>query len=305
MISANQRSFYYNGSAWSLIDVDNHVHSGADITSGQIDFARLPTGVVGDSLLSANLFQNKGDLLVGITGQVVSNFPLGASGTFLKANSSVTAGIEWSGLGSITASGLTQSTARILGRTSSGSGAIEEISIGAGLSLTAGALSATASGGGTKTYSVFTARDNQPTATAFATLDSRNSIAILDFDDASTESAVFVSIMPEAAVLGSGLTVFLDWMATTATSGNVRWSISFERCNTDLDTDSFDTAVAATATTAGTSGVPTFTSITITTIDGITAGDLFRIRVQRLGGDGADTMTGDAELIAVEVRSAA
>jgi hypothetical protein len=48
--------------------------------------------------------------------------------------------------GSITASGYTQSTARLLGRTTGSSGAIEEITVGSGLSLSAGAL--TASGGG-------------------------------------------------------------------------------------------------------------------------------------------------------------
>ena len=49
--------------------------------------------------------------------------------------------------GSITTSGLTQATARILGRTSSGTGAIEEIQIGSGLSLSAGELSSTVSAG--------------------------------------------------------------------------------------------------------------------------------------------------------------
>jgi hypothetical protein len=33
--------------------------------------------------------------------------------------------------------------------------------------------------------------------------------------------------------------------------------------------------------------------------------DLYRLRVQRLGGDGADTMSGDAELVAIEIRGAA
>jgi hypothetical protein len=161
-------------------------------------------------------------------------------------------------------------------------------------------------GGGTKTYAVFTASDgNQPPASAFATLDTRNSIAVLDFDDAATESAVFVGVMPEAASLGSGLIVSLRWMATTATSGDVRWSVAWEKSNTDLDSDSFDTATAATATTNGTSGIVTVTNITCTTIDSLAAGDLFRLRVQRIGGDGADTMTGDAELVAVEIRSAA
>jgi hypothetical protein len=158
---------------------------------------------------------------------------------------------------------------------------------------------------GTKTYAVFTARDNQPTASSFMTLDSRNAIAVLDADDAATESAVFVGILPEAASLGSGLIVSLRWMATTATSGDVRWSVAWEKSNTDLDSDSFDTATAATATANGTSGIVTVTDITCTNIDSLAALDLYRLRVQRLGADGADTMNGDAELVAVEIRSAA
>jgi hypothetical protein len=49
--------------------------------------------------------------------------------------------------GAITASGLTQATARILGRTTASSGAVEEITIGSGLSLSAGELSSTVSAG--------------------------------------------------------------------------------------------------------------------------------------------------------------
>jgi hypothetical protein len=45
--------------------------------------------------------------------------------------------------GSITTSGLTQATARILGRTSASSGAVEEITVGANLSLSAGSLAVT------------------------------------------------------------------------------------------------------------------------------------------------------------------
>jgi hypothetical protein len=158
----------------------------------------------------------------------------------------------------------------------------------------------------TKTYATFTATDNQPPSTAFATLDTRGTgIAVLDFDDASTESAVFVGVIPEAASLGSGLIVSLRWMATTATSGDVRWSVAWEKSNTDLDSDSYDSATASNATTNGTNGIVTVTNITCTTIDSLAAGDLFRLRVQRIGGDNADTMTGDAELVAVEVRSAA
>jgi hypothetical protein len=157
-----------------------------------------------------------------------------------------------------------------------------------------------------KTLARFTPRENQPPATAFATLDTRNSIAVLDFDAAVDESAIFSGVIPENANLASGLQIRLAWMATTATSGNCRWGVQIERCTTDLDADSFDTATEATGAANGTSGIATLTSITVTAIDGITAGDTFRIKVFRNADDATnDTMTGDAELIAVEIRSAA
>jgi hypothetical protein len=160
-------------------------------------------------------------------------------------------------------------------------------------------------GGGTKTYAVFNAMDNQPPATAFATLDTRNSIAILDFDDSTDENAIFLSVIPEAASLGSGLKIRLIWTATTATSGDCVWDAALERMNTDIDSDSFDTAASVTTTTNGTSGVPNYSEITLTTIDSVTAGDGFRLKITRDANNGSDTMTGDAELIAVEIRSAA
>jgi hypothetical protein len=161
-------------------------------------------------------------------------------------------------------------------------------------------------GGGTKTYAVFTATDNQPPATAFATLDTRNSIAVLDFDDTTDESAVFVGIIPEAASLGSGLKIRLHWMSTNQTSNNVVWDVSLERMTTDLDSDSFDTIASGTAAANTTqSGILTVTEITLTTIDSVTAGDGYRLKVTRDANNASDTMTGDAELIAVEVRSAA
>jgi hypothetical protein len=167
------------------------------------------------------------------------------------------------------------------------------------------ALTSDITGGGTKTYAVFTATDNQPPATAYATLDTRNSIAVLDFDDATDESAVFVSIIPEGASLGSGLKIRLHWMATTATSGDVVWDVSLERMTTDLDSDSFDTIASGTAAASGTSGILTVTEITLTTIDSVTAGDGYRLKITRDADNGSDSMSGDAELVVCEVRSAA
>jgi hypothetical protein len=162
------------------------------------------------------------------------------------------------------------------------------------------------SGGGTKTYEVFTPLHNQPPASNYATVDTRNSIMVLEFDAATDESSVFVGVMPEAASLGSGLKIRIHWMADTATSGTCRWGVQIERMNTDEDSDSFDTAATAGSTTNGTSGIITTTEITITTIDSVAAGEPYRLKVFRDadGTSGTDDMTGDAQLVAVEVRSA-
>ncbi len=162
-----------------------------------------------------------------------------------------------------------------------------------------------AGGSGTKTYARFTPLDNCPPATNYATLDTRNAIPVLDFDAGTDESAVFVSVVPEAASLGSGLKVRIHWMATSATSGDVVWGAQIERMNTDEDSDGFDTVATATGTANGTSGIITMTEITITTIDSVAAGEAYRLKVYRDADSGSDTMTGDAELVIVEVRSAA
>lgn len=156
-----------------------------------------------------------------------------------------------------------------------------------------------------KTLCIFTTLDNQPPATGFATIDTRNSIAVLDFDDSTSESGVFVGVIPDSAILSSGVNIRINWTATTATSGNCRWGAQFERMNTDIDTDSFDSTVAeASSTTNATCGIPTVTTIACTGIDSLTAGDFFRLKIYRAATDAVnDTMTGDAELIAVEVRS--
>ena len=170
-----------------------------------------------------------------------------------------------------------------------------------GTTLSAGALSSA------KTLARFTAaKDNQPPATAFATLDTRNAIAVLDFDPATDESAIFSGVIPDYANLASGIKIRIVWMATTATSGNVRWGAQLMRCNTDLDADSFDTATLVTSAANGTSGIVTVAEITTTALDGLAVGETFRIKVYRDADDAVnDTMTGDAELIAVEVQQVA
>jgi hypothetical protein len=95
----------------------SHTHAASAITSGTLDVARLPVGT-GSTQVAAG---NHTHVVADVTGAAAS--------------------------GSITTSGLTQSTARILGRTTASTGAVEEIQIGSGLSLSAGELSATGGSG--------------------------------------------------------------------------------------------------------------------------------------------------------------
>jgi hypothetical protein len=156
------------------------------------------------------------------------------------------------------------------------------------------------------TLAVFTALNNEPPATGYATLDTRNGHVCLDFDASADEFAVFRGVLP-ANYAGGGITVNLIWDGTSATSGTVRWSSQFERCNTDLDTDSFATAVTGGGTANGTSGITTTTALAHTngaSIDSLAVGEMFRLCVLRDadGTSGTDDMTGDAELFAVHLK---
>lgn len=157
------------------------------------------------------------------------------------------------------------------------------------------------------TLCVFTAQSNVPPLTSFATVDLRNAHMVLDFDDTAAESATFGGVLPRNYG-GAGITATLIWLGTTATTGNVKWNAQFERHQDDtddLDTDSFATAQTATGAAATTSGACQYTTIAFTNgaqIDSLAAGESFRLKVTRDAADGADTMTGDAELLRVELR---
>lgn len=94
------------------------------------------TAAIGDLTLTTDLAVTHGGTGVStLTGIVKGN------GT--SAFSAATAGTDYVAPGSVTTSGLTQNTARILGRTTASSGAVEEITVGTGLSLSAGTLTNT------------------------------------------------------------------------------------------------------------------------------------------------------------------
>lgn len=146
----------------------------------------------------------------------------------------------------------------------------------------------------------------QAPLTNFATLDLRNNRPILEFDSQVSESAFWTSRLP-SEYLGDGLVVEVFFSATSVTAGTVIWEVTFERLNTlgiDLDSDGFATPVSlGPVNVPSTSGQIAKASVSLnndTQLGGLIAGELFRLRLRR---DISDNAPGDAEVIAVVVRS--
>ena len=139
-----------------------------------------------------------------------------------------------------------------------------------------------------------------------ATLDQRNSRIVLDFDASTAETTYFAGVLP-ANYAGGDLSVSIHWMATSATTGSVRWSVQFERLEAggpDLDASDFQTAAGVTSAANATSGTLAVATATLAALDAAAPGDAFRISVTRDVAHAADDMTGDAEVLAVDVREA-
>ena len=158
------------------------------------------------------------------------------------------------------------------------------------------------------TLLIFTPLSNEPPASNFATLDTRNGHPCLDFDDSTDESAIFTGVLPRH-YSGGGITVYLHIAFTSATSGNADIEVSFERIGDEqqgLGSDGFASAKAVNVPAPGTAGLATIDALSFSNgaeIDSIAAGEAFRIKVTRDADDATnDTASGDAELIAIELR---
>jgi hypothetical protein len=163
------------------------------------------------------------------------------------------------------------------------------------------------------TLLVFVARDGVPSATSGAThtilaggSTPAEGVPALAYDSASDEHADFVGVMPRHYA-GGGLTLTLYW-ESTATSNAVVWNAAFRRVADDaedLDTSHTYDYNAVTATTASAAGEVDYATITFTDgadMDSLAVGELFNLRVTRDADNASDNMTGDAFLIAVEIR---
>ena len=149
---------------------------------------------------------------------------------------------------------------------------------------------------------------NEPPATNYATLDLRNLHPVLDFDVTTEEFAVFTTVMPRNYA-GGGLTVYIHYAMTGAVADDVIWQAAFERIGDqqqDIDSDGFAAAQSSGAVTVpDTSGLVDICTVAFTDgaqMDSVAVGESFRIKINRDADNVADTATGDAELVVIEIR---
>ena len=156
------------------------------------------------------------------------------------------------------------------------------------------------------TLLIFTPLSNEPPASNYATLDTRNQHPVLDFDDTTPESAVFSAIMPRHYA-GGGITVYLHYAMSSAVADTIDWDAAFERIGDqqlDIDGDSFAAVQSVDNTTVpGTTGLVDIVSIAFTNgaqMDSVAVGEAFRLKITRDATN--DDASGDGELLAVELK---
>lgn len=156
------------------------------------------------------------------------------------------------------------------------------------------------------TLAIFSPLSNEPPASAFMTVDTRNGHVVLDADGSTDEECVFRGIMP-SNYAGGGVTVKIHVMATSATSGTGRFQTAFEDVSAqDADSDGFASFNSGSYAANGTSGIETIVSINHANgaeMDSVIAGDEFRLKIRRDadGTSGTDDIATDLEIKSVEI----
>lgn len=120
----------------------------------------------------------------------------------------------------------------------------------------------------------------------------------------ATTTLCFIGKVPEDTVLADGAVVRI-WWSSAVTTGNTVFGVSFEKQGvTPLDTDDFDTTTIAVKAAPSSTNTVQCTVITQAHLDGMVLGDVFRMRVQRLGLNGSDTLAGAVNVYIITIEGA-
>lgn len=139
-----------------------------------------------------------------------------------------------------------------------------------------------------------------------ATQGVNNDQLIANYDASTDESLYFGAFLPEHYD-GNGVTVTVGWTTSTGNSGNVLWAVDFRRMEDNSATNNLAGSWNTVTSTAG--GAPSAAgrvvyedlSVTDAKLDGTQNGEYFQMRMRRDANNAADTMSGDAQLVSVNL----
>lgn len=144
-----------------------------------------------------------------------------------------------------------------------------------------------------------------PTATLDRRTAGNTAPLVLDFGAASAEFMDFGVFMPRNYA-GSGVDVVIGNGATTAVNGAVVWEVAFMSAATqEVSGASFGTAKSVIASAAASAGVIVYTTVAFSNgveMDGVQAGEYFRLQIHRETSSASDNMSGDAEFVILEIK---
>lgn len=128
---------------------------------------------------------------------------------------------------------------------------------------------------------------------------------VVTFENATDDYATVQGVMP-VEYGGGSIIVRLYWASWTTTMGAVRWQVEVERLEEDGTstlTIGFGTPQAVDNTVAAALGDISEAVISFSPAEfqNVAAGDLYRLRITRLGAHANDTMVGTAVLFALTV----
>ena len=154
----------------------------------------------------------------------------------------------------------------------------------------------------------FGAQNYQQAPSSYAYLGARNSHPVILFPDAGDKVALFSGVLPRHYT-NLGITAVIQWAAATSVTVThvCRWGLSFERIAAnaqDIDADGFATEKTVDGNPNTISGVLTYSTLAFTNseIDGIISGEAFRLKVRRITTSVTNNMTGNAQLLFVDLR---
>jgi hypothetical protein len=168
--------------------------AGAVTLDGVLNVANGGTG------LSTMTAANRALYSTSASAITAGTLPVAAGGTGATDAATARSNLSAAGSGAVTGSGLTVATGRLLGRTTAGTGAIEEISAGTGLSLSGGSIAVSNSGVSAGTYTNATVTVD---ATGRVTSASSGSGSAVSSVSASSSASGFsLSASPSTGAVG-------------------------------------------------------------------------------------------------------